>query len=401
MGQKPIVYGLIPVRGGSKSIPEKNIKMIAGKSLVIWSLEAAIRSDIFDKVFVATDSNKIKSVVSDYVSTHLSDFSSMVEIIGRSEACSTDSASTEMVMEEFTQKYKYDILFLIQATNPIVTYEDFQKAYKKYMENSYDSLLTVVRQKRFVWKEGASGVYPVNYKVESRPLRQNFEGMLVENGSFYITSYDNFMVSKCRLSGNIGYHEMDEATYYEIDETHDWIIIESLLKINSEKNIPKDIMMVVTDNDGVLTDAGMYYTESGESLKKYNTKDGMGFGLLRSAGVKTAIITGENSNIVTARAEKLKIDEVCLGVSNKVLALKDIAKKYGLDMSNIVYIGDDINDLDVMDLVRFSFAVADASSEVKKRADKILTKRGGEGAVREAIDWLIYNKSINEYNIKV
>lgn len=401
MGQKPIVYGLIPVRGGSKSIPDKNIKKIAGKPLVIWSLEAAIRSDIFDKIFISTDSTKIKSIVSDYISNHLIEFSNKVEIIERSEACSTDFASTEMVMEEFTNKYKYDVLFLIQATNPLVTVEDFQKAYRKYIKSSYDSLLTVVRQKRFVWKEDISGVYPINYNVESRPMRQNFDGMLVENGSFYITNYNSFMVSKCRLSGNIGYHEMDEATYYEIDEPHDWIIIESLLKINTKENIPKDIMMFVSDNDGVLTDAGMYYTESGESLKKYNTRDGMGFGLLRSAGVKTAIITGENSKIVTARAEKLRVDEVCLGVSDKVMALKNIAEKYGLSMNDIAYIGDDINDLDVMGVVQFSFAVGDADSDVKKSADKVLTKCGGEGAVREAIDWLIYNKSITKYNIKV
>ena len=131
---------------------------------------------------------------------------------------------------------------------------------------------------------------PQNYDVYNRPRRQEFTGYLVENGAFYITSREKLLSSKNRLSGKIRAYEMDESTYFEIDEPSDWIIIEKQLlnrEKKNEQNIP-EIKMFLTDCDGCLTDGGMYYSENGDELKKFNTIDGMGFKLLHEKGIITS-----------------------------------------------------------------------------------------------------------------
>lgn len=143
------------------------------------------------------------------------------------------------------------------------------------------------------------------------------------------------------------------------------------------------IKLLAMDVDGVLTDAGMYYSENGDELKKFNTRDGKGIELLRQAGIKTAFITSEQTCLVERRAAKLKIDEVCQGVSDKVAALEPIMSRYGLDYEDIAYIGDDINDLPIMRKVGLAITVADGLPENQAVAHYVTKAKGGEGAIRE------------------
>ena len=143
------------------------------------------------------------------------------------------------------------------------------------------------------------------------------------------------------------------------------------------------VKLLAMDVDGVLTDAGMYYSEHGDELKKFNTRDGKGIELLRKAGIKTALITSENTQIVERRAAKLKIDELYQGVEDKVAALRQVISKYGLTYEEVAYIGDDINDLEAMQAVGLAITVADGLPENQKIADYITQAKGGEGVVRE------------------
>ncbi|MCM8711379.1 acylneuraminate cytidylyltransferase [Clostridium sp. SYSU_GA19001] len=380
----------IPVRGGSKSIPLKNVKIINGRPLIYWTLDAAIGCEDIDEVIVATDSEKIKQVVNNYNSPK-------IKIVGRSEETSTDTASTESVMLEFSYRYSFDNIVLIQATSPLLTSEDLSRGLKKFKENNIDSVLSVVRQKRFIWSEINRIARPMNYDYLNRPRRQEFEGFLVENGAFYITSRERLLNSKCRISGNIGLVEMNEDTYFEIDEPSDWIIIEELLKVKKGENLHKfdlnNIKMLITDSDGVLTDGGMYYSENGDELKKFNTKDGMGFQLLREKGIKTGIITGENRKLVENRAVKMKIDELHMGISNKLEVINNICKKYNISLNEIAYIGDDINDIEVIEAVGFGCCVNDAMQLVKETAKYITKANGGQGAVREVAELILMHKN--------
>ena len=149
------------------------------------------------------------------------------------------------------------------------------------------------------------------------------------------------------------------------------------------------VRLLCVDVDGVLTDAGMYYGPDGEVLKKFNTRDGMGLARLREAGVAVAIISGEDSAIIHARAAKLKIDDVFCGASNKRLAIEELCSRHRLEFSEVAFIGDDLNDLPALECVGLPCAVADAAEPVQAIAHYVTRRRGGDGAVREVCDFLI------------
>ncbi|MDR4474320.1 MAG: HAD family hydrolase [Nitrospira sp.] len=147
--------------------------------------------------------------------------------------------------------------------------------------------------------------------------------------------------------------------------------------------------MFATDVDGVLTDAGMYYSESGDEWKKFNTRDGMGIKLLQKAGILTAIITQESTKIVMRRAQKLAIPEVHQGVYDKLALLKELIVRQGLTMEQVAYIGDDVNDLQALRAVGFSASPADGMMSVLKTVRYVCKHKGGEGAVREVADLIL------------
>jgi 3-deoxy-D-manno-octulosonate 8-phosphate phosphatase (KDO 8-P phosphatase) len=157
----------------------------------------------------------------------------------------------------------------------------------------------------------------------------------------------------------------------------------------------KRVRLVAMDVDGVLTDAGMYYSESGDELKKFNTRDGMGIKLLQAAGFVTAFITREKTAIVERRGQKLAVPEVHQGVDDKLALLITLAQKYGLSLDQVAYIGDDVNDLEALRAVGFSAAPADAMPSVLKAVHYICAKRGGEGAVREIADLILAARGKN------
>lgn len=380
------MVAFIPVRGGSKSIPLKNIKPINDRPLIYWTLDAAVDCNEIDTVIVSTDSQEIKNVVNRYES-------SKVRVVSRSEDVSTDTASTESVMLEFARNYDFDNIVLIQATSPLLASGDIVNGIRKFFKDNIDSVLSVVRQKRFLWEDKKDIVSAINYDPLNRPRRQEFDGYLVENGAFYITTRENLLSTKCRISGNIGVVEMSEETYFEIDEPSDWTIVEGLLKkkagMKSRVKNVKDIKCVLTDSDGVLTDGGMYYSENGDELKKFNTKDGMGFKLLNEAGIITGIITGEDIDLVRRRAKKMKVDEVYLGIQDKMKILDEICSKYDLNYDEIAYIGDDINDLEVIKTVGLGCTVHDGMDCVKDIAKVITKAKGGQGALREIVEMIL------------
>jgi 3-deoxy-D-manno-octulosonate 8-phosphate phosphatase (KDO 8-P phosphatase) len=150
--------------------------------------------------------------------------------------------------------------------------------------------------------------------------------------------------------------------------------------------------MLLLDVDGVMTDGGIYYSNSADEFKKFNIKDGYGIVKLHRAGIKTGIITGRISNIVTRRAEDLQIQEVHQNLENKLAVYELILQKYNLSDNQVAYIGDDEFDLEVLDRVGFSAAPADAMTIVQKQVDYVCKCKGGDGAVREVIDMILQNK---------
>ena len=390
----------IPVRGGSKSIPLKNIKKIRGRPLVYWSVKAACECKYIDKVYVATDSEKIKNVVEKFKSGPCTNSFCKIEVIGRSVESASDTASTEYAMLEFAETHNFENIVLIQATSPLLSNIDLDRGFECFLEAGTDSVLSVVRQKRFHWMIDKQGyAHPTNYDVFKRPRRQEFDGYMVENGAFYISSKAALLKSRNRVSGNIKAVEMNEDTFLEIDEPGDWIMIEALMRkngISALRDIPV-IKMFLTDCDGCLTDGGMYYSENGDEMKKFNTRDGMGFALLKNTGIITGIITSENVKLNRKRAEKMKLDILEAGCKDKLSAARILCEERGIALENVAYVGDDINDIALMKEVGFSCCPADAVEAVKDVADYVADACGGEGVIREIIENLMgidFNRNI-------
>lgn len=375
----------IPVRGGSKSIPKKNIKYLAGRPLLHWTLEAALDAQCIDVVYVSSDSDAILEVARAFGDER-------VLPVQRPAEWATDTASTEDALLDFAQKFEFDRVVLIQATSPLTSAADIDGAMQKMNEQKADSLVTVTHEHRFRWKkDSAGGVLADNYDPRARPRRQDWEGELIENGAFYITSRDGLLRSSCRLNGQVAYWKMPVHTAFEIDTPDDWEILGTLVTARKGQVHDKigPFKLLVTDVDGVLTDAGMYYGPEGEALKKFNTRDGMGTAIWRESGRDIAIVTGEDSLAVARRAEKLKIEELHLGVKDKLPLVRHLANARGISMQEVAYMGDDLNDLEVMQEVGFAACPADAHSRIRGISRLVTQKKGGEGCLREVVDWLL------------
>ncbi len=209
------MIAILPIRSGSKGIPNKNIKSFNGKPLIWWTLNSLEQSNI-SQTIVATDP-EYKDIIDDlgFLKT---------KTYVRNPKNSRDISSTEdVLLETINQLNLKDDIMLVQATSPLTTTHDINEGIKLY--KNYDSILSVVKQKRFIWdKVGES----INYDYKNRPRRQDWDGFFVENGAFYINSSENILKYKNRLNGNIGLYEMSESTYYEIDDISDWVIMESI-----------------------------------------------------------------------------------------------------------------------------------------------------------------------------
>ena len=151
----------------------------------------------------------------------------------------------------------------------------------------------------------------------------------------------------------------------------------------------KKIKLVISDVDGVLTDGGMYYNEEGEYMKKFNTRDSMGMELLLQKGIKTILMTRENSKIVKERVKKIKMVDLYSDVIKKEEMIPEILKKYSVSSDEIAYVGDDVNDVEIMKKVGFSATPFDGNFADKENADYTCKMEGGKGAFREIADLII------------
>jgi len=164
--------------------------------------------------------------------------------------------------------------------------------------------------------------------------------------------------------------------------------------LNSENSLIekiKKIKLIITDIDGVWTDGGLYYTTEGLVMKRFQVKDGMGVNLARAKGIEIGIISGDASDIAVIRGQRLKIELIYKNIANKKEILDEICSLRNLKYENVAFIGDDVNDLEVLKTVGFSAAPANAVEEVISIVDYVCRKNGGEGAFRELVDLIIKN----------
>ena len=213
---------LIPLRGGSKGIPGKNLKKLNGRPLCSYAISAALNSKRINEVWVSSDSQEIVTFVK-------SNFPG-VNLRIRPAKFATDTATTESVILDLINSNKFklaDQLILIQATSPLVTSRDLDCALLQLAESKRNSLISGVEFKRFIWNNNGK---PKNYSVFNRPRRQEFDGLFLENGAFYISNIETIVRTQNRIDIPAELYYMADETAYEIDEVSDWVIVETFLK---------------------------------------------------------------------------------------------------------------------------------------------------------------------------
>ena len=376
---------IIPARGGSKGIPNKNLQTVGGVTLLARTISACLKSDSITAVYVSTDSDDIAAAA----------LNNGAQVIRRPADISGDTASSESALLhaldeiEKTTSLPNNVLFA-QCTSPFITHTDIDGILELLEE--HDSALTVTPNHAFIWRrDNAGNAIGINHDSAIRLPRQQLDPEFKETGALYAMNIDQFRKSGHRFFGRIGMYEVPADRSMEIDEPED-LRLANTLEIQ-EKSVPnreslKSIKAIVFDFDGVMTDDQVYITETGEEMVMASRSDGMGISALKNAGLKLLILSKERNPVVARRAEKLQI-EVIQACDNKLEALTKWLSKNQLPLSQCAYVGNDINDLQCMQAVKLAIAPIDAHPQATQAAHWRLTRAGGKGAIRELSDAII------------
>ncbi len=376
---------IIPARGGSKGIPNKNLQTVGGITLLARTVSACLESDSITAVYVSTDSDEIAAVA----------LKSGAQVIRRPADISGDTASSESALLhalneiEKTSSLPSNVLFA-QCTSPFISHTDIDGILQ--LLKDHDSALTVTHNHAFIWRRDNSGnAIGINHDSAIRLPRQQLDPEFKETGALYAMNIDQFRKSGHRFFGRIGMYEVPVDRSMEIDDPED-LRLANTLEIQ-EKGMPsreslQSIKAIVFDFDGVMTDDQVYITETGQEMVMASRSDGMGISALRNAGLKLLILSKERNPVVARRAEKLQV-EVIQACDNKLEALTKWLSKNQLLLSQCAYVGNDINDLQCMQAVKLAIAPIDAHPQATQAAHWRLTRAGGKGAIRELSDAII------------
>ncbi len=220
------ILSIIPARGGSTEIPMKNIIKINKKYLLDYTVTASLNSKHITKTIVSTNDNKIANIAKKL----------KAEVIKRPNNLSGNKIRIEPTIEhvlkelEKNQRYKPDIIVLLQNTSPLRNSKHIDESIKLFKKQKLDSLFSGYKSHNLFWKVIKNKTIPINYKPNNRPNRQQMNDQFIENGAIFVFTYNSFQKNKCRLSGKIGMYEMPEFLSMQIDSLNDVLLIEQILK---------------------------------------------------------------------------------------------------------------------------------------------------------------------------
>gem|GEM_PF-84679 len=381
------VVAIIPARGGSKGIPRKNVQILAGKPLIAYTIDNALQSCIVNRVIVSTDEPEI-AAVSKYFES---------EVIWRPHEISGDLASSETALLhalnylQQTEGYEPDITVFLQCTSPLILPEDIDGTIKALLEENADSALAVTPFHYFLWHKDLHGdAVGINHDKLVRLRRQEREPQFMETGSIYVMRTRGFKSAAHRFFGKIAMYVMPVERCLEIDDPPDIAIAEALMwerhTGNKIKALPPHIGAVVFDFDGVFTDNRVIVSDDGHEAVICDRGDGMGISLLKKWGIPTIVLSTEENSVVSVRCKKLGLHFIHGIRGKKEEVLSEWLMKNGIEPAQVVYVGNDVNDIGCLQAVGCGVVARDAHPQAKSFANIILSSPGGRGAVREIID---------------
>jgi len=383
------VIAIIPARGGSKGIPRKNITNIAGKPLIAYMIEAAKSSKFISKIFVSTDDAEIASVAKTF----------NAEVIIRPSELSGDKSPSELALlhvldhlQKNNQK-KPEILVFLQCTSPLTSVDDIDQTIAKLLSEKADTAFTVTPTHYFLWAEDSNGeAIGINHDKNVRKMRQECQPQFIETGSVYAMRCEGFLKYKHRFFGKNVMSVISPERVLDIDEPADILRAEYAIQMQKKKDmiqcIPLNIEGIIFDFDGVFTDNNVYVHDDGSEAVLCNRSDGLGISALKKYGVPLLVLSKEKNPVVQKRCQKLGI--LCAqGIDDKKTYLVTWLKKHAINPQNVIYLGNDTNDIECLVFVGCGVVVADAHEDAKKVSRIILKNKGGHGAVRELCDLLL------------
>jgi YrbI family 3-deoxy-D-manno-octulosonate 8-phosphate phosphatase len=373
---------IIPARGGSKRIGRKNVLPLAGEPLVVHTVRHAMAAKEVDEVIVSTEDDEIAAITMAVGAT----------VIPRPAELADDRATSESALLDVLDARATpdpELVVFLQATSPVRRPADIDAAVRQLRKSGADSLLSACRDRGFFWSTGPDGAQPTNYDPLWRPREQDMPPQYRENGSIYVFRTPVLREGGARLGGRIEIYEMDEWSSVQIDEPEDVELAQWILaRRSSAVELPDPVGLVVFDFDGVMTDNTVLVDQDGREAVLAHRGDGWGLARLTEANVRIAVLSTEVNPVVAARCSKLGIPCV-QGVADKAAALRSLIAEHGARATNVIYVGNDVNDLPAMNVAGFPVAVADAHPDTISAARLVLKRPGGRGAVRELCDLLM------------
>lgn len=373
------VVAVIPARGGSRGVPRKNLRRVGGVPLIVRAIETAQAARGIDRVVVSTDDPEIAGLAR----AHGAD------IVTRPAEISGDTASSESALDHAldtlaARGHDVGVIVFIQATSPFIDPADIDDAIARVRAGTADVVFSAVPSWGFLWRpaDDHGAVTGVNHDPQHRPRRQDREAEYLETGAFYVLDAAGYARAHHRFFGRVAAGIVAESSAIEIDTEEQLLIASALATVLDPTAGVIDVDAVVTDFDGVHTDDRVIVSEDGTEQVVVSRSDGMGVARLVRAGIPVLILSTERNRVVAARARKLGV-EVLHGLDDKESALVQWAADAGIPLERIAYLGNDVNDLGCLERVGWPVATPAAHPLVHAAARVILTRPGGDGAVRE------------------
>ena len=406
------ILALIPARGGSKGILRKNIRLFAGYPLIAWSIAAAKQSDLVTRVIVSTDDEEIAAVAREWGAE--TPFLRPAEF---AQDNTTDLPVFEHALKWLAdvEGYRPDVVIQLRPTSPIrprTMVDDAIRVLANHTDADCVRGVVPAAQNPFkMWR----------FNGDSKPLQPLLEVAGIDEPYnaprqilppvYWQTGHiDAIRVStitqKKSLTGDVIYPLLIDPKYtVDIDTLPDWAKYEALVYSGlemvspgkSRRAMPETIKMIICDFDGVVTDNLVITDQDGKESVSASRSDSMHIKTLREKGIELMILSSEPNPVVMARAKKMSVDAIHnIGMQNKGLVMRQLLEQKNIKAENVIFLGNDLNDLPCFEVAGWSVAVADAYPEVLRAADHVLTKTGGHGAIRELCEIVLKQLSQKE-----
>jgi len=400
------ILALIPARGGSKGIPHKNVREFAGFPLVAYSIAAGLQAEFVTRVIVSTDD----PIIAEISRSHGAE----VPFLRPDELAQDDTLDLPVFEHALRwlkehEGYVPEVVVQLRPTSPVRPRTCVDEAIHLLMAHpKADSVRGVVpsgQNPHKMWRiDPEKGNMTPLIRVEGFPEPYNAPRQVLPQTYWQTGHIDAIrtrtILDKGSMSGDIILPLLIEPRYsVDIDNLNDWARSEWLVNQGgldmvypgaARRPIPQKVMMVVFDFDGVMTDNRVWVDQDGRELVAAYRSDSLGLNEIRRLGVRTMVLSTETNPVVAARCQKLELEYI-QGVEDKAAVLRDFLSQQHIDALNVIYVGNDINDVSCFPLVGCAVVVSDAHVEARRKADVVLSQAGGYGAVRELCD-LIVNK---------